>query len=259
MLAALLVSSIPSDAKWVNLFDGKSLKGWTAKIKGYDLGDNFANTFRVDKGVIQVSYDGYGGKFDSRFGHLFYKKPFSKYALRLEYRFIGKQLPDGPGWAYQNSGVMIHSQDPKTIGKDQDFPISSEVQFLGGDVEGPRFTGNLCTPGTNVVLFGKLFLPHCIDSTVSAVKGDEWVGVEVECHGSGKVIHRVNGNQAITYEQVQYDERDALTKPFVKGPNLLISGGYIALQSESHPIEFRNVMIMDLTPKTAARDDGSGR
>ena len=125
------------------MFDGKSLNGWTAKIKGYELGDNFAKTFRVSEGTIQVSYDGYGGKFNDRFGHLYYKKPYSKYIMRLEYRFTGKQLPDGPGWAYENSGVMIHCQDPKSILKDQDFPISSEVQLLGGDVDGPRFTGNL--------------------------------------------------------------------------------------------------------------------
>jgi Domain of Unknown Function (DUF1080) len=246
LIEALLCANLITPQKWTKMFDGKSLNGWTAKIKGYELGDNFAKTFRVSNGTIQVSYDGYGGKFQDRFGHLYYKKPYSSYIMRLEYRFTGKQLPDGPGWAYQNSGVMIHCQEPKSILKDQDFPISSEVQLLGGDVDGPRFTGNLCTPGTNVVMDGKLVTRHCTDSIIPAVKGDVWVKAEIECHADGKVIHRINGQEAIGYSQIQYDPNDAQAKVFIKGTNLLIAGGYISLQSESHPVEFRNIEIRGL-------------
>ena len=99
----------PTEGKWVSLFNGKDLDGWTPKIKGYDLGDNYANTFRVADGMIQVRYDGYD-RFEKKYGHLFYKQPFSHYRLKVEYRFVGKQANEGEGWAIRNSGVMIHGQ-----------------------------------------------------------------------------------------------------------------------------------------------------
>ncbi|RAJ22131.1 uncharacterized protein DUF1080 [Gelidibacter algens] len=151
---------------WISLFNGKNLDGWTPKIRGYNLGDNLHNTFRVEDGAIKVVYDGYDGKFNDAFGHLFYKTPFSNYRLRLQYRFTGDQIEDGSGWATKNSGVMIHCQDPKEMAKDQSFPLSIEVQMLGGITQGEsRPTANLCTPGTNVVIDGKLITEHCTNST----------------------------------------------------------------------------------------------
>lgn len=248
MIAHLIALALATSAQseWQTLFDGKSLDGWTAKIKGYDLGVNFGETFRVKDGAICVEYDQYGGKFNGRFGHLFYKTEYSNYVLRLEYRFVGSQLPDGPGWAYKNSGVMIHGQDPRTMGKDQDFPVSAEVQLLGGDAEGERHTGNLCTPGTNVVMGSKLVLQHCFDSTSPTYRGDRWVELEIEVRGHGTIIHRIEGEEVIRYEQVQLDERDPDAKRLIKDGKLAISGGTISLQSESHPVQFRNIRLRPL-------------
>jgi len=158
--------------KWIALFNGKNLDGWTPKITGYRAGENFGNTFRVENGLLTVNYDHYD-KFDGRFGHLFYKQPFSHYLLRVEYRFIGKQLADGPGWAFRNSGIMIHSESPKQMAIDQKFPTSIEVQLLGGSGTGKRPTANLCTPGTNVVMEGKLITRHCTNSTSKTYHGDQ--------------------------------------------------------------------------------------
>ena len=86
--------------------------------------------------------------------------------IAAEYRFVGEQVQGGPAWAMRNNGLMLHAPDPKTMLKDQDFPISIEVQLLGGLGDGkPRTTANLCTPGTNVVMSGKLVTAHCINST----------------------------------------------------------------------------------------------
>ncbi|HMS55356.1 MAG TPA: DUF1080 domain-containing protein [Fimbriimonadaceae bacterium] len=237
---------------WIPLFNGKDLDGWTPKIKGYELGRNYGNTFRVRDGKIIVAYDWYGGKFANKFGHLFYKEPFSHYRLKVEYRFVGEQLPDGPGWAYRNSGVMVHGQDPKTIRLDQDFPVSIEFQFLGAPQIPPtskpleRHTGNLCTPGTNVVLGGKLHTQHCTDSTSATIFGDLWATAEIEVHGSGKITHFINGVKVLEYEQPQYDPNDADAKGLIKDGDLLINEGTISLQSESHPIEFRKVELRRL-------------
>lgn len=240
-LIALTLFTTPHEAKWKTLFNGKDLSGWTAKVKGYALGENFGDTFRVADGTIQVRYDKYGGKFEDRFGHLFYKTPYSNYILQVEYQFSGEQLPDGPGWAFRNSGVMIHGQDPKTMRLDQDFPVSSEVQLLGN-----RSTANVCTPGTNIVMDGKLRTQHCFDSSSPSFMGDVWVKAEVEVHGHGLVIHRVEGKEVLRYEKIQLDPNDRDGKALIKDGKLEIGKGTISLQSESHPVSFRNIRIQVL-------------
>ena len=175
LLAAVGSSQEASD--WQQLFNGRDLAGWTPKITGYPLNENFGNTFRVENGVMKVAYDKYDN-FNSRFAHIFYKQKFSYYIIAVEYRFVGEQATGGAGWALRNSGVMIHCQPPETMGKDQDFPISIEVQLLGGSGKGERTTANLCTPGTNVVIDGKLFTPHCLNSKSKTYDGDQWVRVE---------------------------------------------------------------------------------
>jgi len=253
LLAALLPSLAaaadrdPGREEWVKLFDGRSLESWIPKITGYAVGENFANTFRVENGVLKVSYDGYGGVFSNRFGHLFYKTPFSHYRLVVEYRFVGEQMKDGPEWAFKNSGIMIHGQPAESMRRDQDFPISIEVQLLGGRPAGPRPTANLCTPGTNVVMNDRLVTEHCIDSASPTFRGEEWVKVEVEAHGSGTIVHRVNGRTVLTYEKPQVGGGNVSNfDPAVKKDGTLLEGGSISLQSESHPVEFRRVEILDL-------------
>lgn len=246
LLASPLFAADPPKADkdgWVPLFDGKTLDGWTPKIRGHELGDNFADTFSVKDGVIRVDYSKYD-KWDKKYGHLFYKDKFSHYRLRVEYRFVGEQIKGGEGWALRNSGVMIHCQEPKTMGKDQDFPVSIEVQFLGGNGKEKRSTCNLCTPGTNVVLDGKLYTPHTLNSKSKTFHGDEWVTAEVEVNGGGVIKHFVNGEQVLEYEKPQLDPKAADAKPLIKDEkNLIIEEGWISLQSESHPCEFRKVEV----------------
>ncbi len=246
-LAAPAAPATARDEKWIPLFNGKDLEGWTPKIVGHAAGEDPMRTFRVADGVIQVRYDGYE-KFDEKFGHLFYKTPFRRYRLRIEYRFVGQQCPGGPGWALRNSGVMIHGQSPESMRKDQDFPVSIEVQFLGGGTTGERHTGNLCTPGTNVVMDGKLITQHCTESSSKTYRDNEWVTLEVEALGAGKVTHKVNGETVLTYEQSQLDPNDNDARGLITKQNgeKLLTGGTISLQSESHPIEFRTVEILPL-------------
>ena len=245
LIALTLVSpAVAQDGKdeWVPLFNGKDLAGWTPKITGFALGENHADTFRVEDGLLKVRYDQYKS-FDGKFGHLFYKDKFSHYVARIEYRFVGDQCPGGPGWAVRNSGLMFHCQDPKTMRKEQEFPVSIEAQFLGGPEKGERTTNNLCTPGTNVVMGGELITRHCTNSESKTYRGDGWVTVEIEVRGAGKVTHRVEGETVLEYEQPQYDPRDADGAKLIKDKKLLIEEGYLSLQAESHPVDFRKVDI----------------
>lgn len=248
--AALAEDAAPADkapdSGWISLFNGKDLEGWTPKIRNHELGENYGNTFRVEDGVIKVSYDQYD-QFNGTYGHLFYKSPFSKYRFRVEYRFTGEQAPGGEGWATRNSGVMIHCQDPATMRKDQDFPVSIEVQLLGGLSDGkPRSTANMCSPGTHIVMDGKLKRTHCINSESKTFDGDQWVTVEIEVNGGGAIRHYVNGDLVMEYEQPQYDDRDGNAIEVIKDGKLAIESGYISLQSESHPVEFRKVEILPI-------------
>ena len=234
--------------EWVSLFNGKDLTGWTPKIRYCDLGENFENTYRVEDGLLKVRYEGDGYKsFGERFGHLFYKDQFSNYRFRVEYRFVGQQCTDGPGWAIRNSGVMVHGQDPGTMSKDQDFPVSIEVQLLGGNGKDARTTSNLCTPGTNVVMNGELKLQHCINSSSKTYHGEQWVTAEIEVHNGEIIKHLIDGEVVLEYHQPQLDKRDGNAKKLIKDDQLIIKGGSISLQSESHPIDFRKVEIMVLS------------
>jgi len=232
--------------EWIQLFNGKDLKDWTAKIKDHPVNDNFGNIFRVENGVIKVSYDQYDDKFKEQFGHLFYKKPFSAYLLVVEYRFTGEQIKDGPGWAIRNSGMMLHGQSPESMTLDQDFPISMEAQLLGGNGKDERTTNNLCTPGTNVVMNGKLFTPHCVNSTSKTYHGDQWVRAEVLVLRDSIVKHIVQGDTVLVYGKPQYDGNDKWVNQAGLQGGTTISSGTISLQSESHPVEFRKVELFDL-------------
>jgi len=236
---------VPAESRWISLFNGKDLKGWTPKITGYDLGVNYGNTFRVEDGVLKVAYDQYD-KFGGRFGHLFYKTAFSRYRLRLQYRFVGDQTPGGPGWAFRNSGIMVHCQAPQSMSKGQDFPVSIEVQLLGGNGTDERPTGNLCSPGTHVVMNDRLIVQHCVNSRSKTYHGDQWVTAEVEVHGNGVIKHLINGEVVLEYEQPQLDEKDADAKKLIKDGDTMLHEGYISLQAESHAVEFRKVEILPL-------------
>jgi len=236
----------PDKKEWRQLFNGKDLKDWKIKIRGYALGDNFGNTFRVENGVIRVGYEKYD-QYNERFGHMFFKEKFSHYIIAAEYRFVGEQCPGGPNWATRNSGIMLHCQSPESMGKDQDFPISIEAQLLGGLGKGPRTTANLCTPGTNVEMDGKLFTPHCINSKSKTYDGDQWVRAEILVDGDKQIKHMVNGETVLSYEKPQIGGGNVSGHdPAVKKDGMLLSEGYISLQSESHPIEFRKVELLNL-------------
>ena len=236
----------PAQEEWVQLFDGESLNGWTPKIAGYPYAENFAETFRVQDGTISVSYDGYD-EFEDRFGHLFFETPFSHYLIRVEYRFTGEQVSGGPGWAYRNSGIMVHSPPGSSMLDGQDFPISIEVQLLGGNGTDDRTTSNLCTPGTHVEMEGNLVTRHCINSVSETYHGDQWVTAEVLVLGGESISHRLNEQVVLEYQRPQIGGGSVDSfDPAYKTDGKILTEGYISLQSESHPVQFRKVELLNL-------------
>ena len=244
LLASGFQESQPA-SEWIQLFNGKDLSGWDIKISGYELNDNYKNTFRVEDGLLKVSYDEYED-FNGEFGHLFYHEKFSHYILRVEYRFVGEQVPGGPDWALRNNGAMLHSQSAESMGLDQDFPVSIEAQLLGGTGEGERTTANLCTPGTHVVMEGELVTQHCINSSSETYHGDQWVTVEMEVRGAELIRHVIDGETVISYSKLQIGGESVSDDPPLED-GTPVTEGYIALQAETHPTEFRTVELLDLS------------
>jgi hypothetical protein len=236
----------PVEENWIQLFNGKDLNDWQIKFKGYELGENYLNTFRVEDGMLRVSYENWE-EWTGTFGHIFYKGEFSHYRLRVEYRFINDQVKDGPGWAYRNNGLMLHGQPAETMELDQDFPVSIEVQLLGGAPTGERSTMNLCTPGTNVVMDGELVEQHCNNSKSKTYRGDDWVSVEVEVHGGEIIRHFVEGEEVMSYEKPQLDPKEKyFTKLLQLYGDTIITKGTISLQAESHNTDFRKIELLVL-------------
>ncbi len=244
MVACKPAAQTGDEENWIQLFNGNDLEDWDIKFAKHPLNENYNNTFRVENGIMVVRYDEWDS-IDGEFGHIFYRKPFSHYRLRVEYRVVGEQIAGGAGWAFKNSGIMFHSQSAASMHQDQSFPVSIEAQFLGGDVEGDRPTMNLCTPGTHVVLDGKLHTPHCINSTSRTYRGEEWVTVELVVLGHEIVHHIVEGDTVLTYSKPQISDDTPEGFPLLEGT--LLESGYIALQAESHPYEFRKVELLDLS------------
>ncbi len=247
LLAVIFQHGARAQEQWVALFNGKDINDWFIKIHHHEIDDNFGNTFRVKDSIIQVRYDQYGD-FNEQFGHLYYKIPFSYYHLKFEYRFVGEWCKTAPSYTILNSGVMYHSQDPRTMPKEQDWPISIEMQLLAGLGDGqPRPTGNMCSPGTHVVYQGKLDTRHCINSSSKTYGKDEWIQGELIVLGDSLITHIINGDTVLQYSKPQ------IGGPVVNGfdpkqkqDGKLLSKGYIALQSEGQPVDFRNIKILNL-------------
>jgi hypothetical protein len=237
------------DGKWVSLFNGKNLNGWVPKFKNHPAGENYKDTFRVENGLLTVSYQNWENFPKNMFGHLFTDQAYSNYRLRVEYRFIGEQVTNSPKykWAYRNNGIMLHSPSAQEMELDQEFPLSGESQLLGGNGKDKRTTGNFCSPSTNILKDGNLITAHCLTSNSKTFHGDQWVWFEIEARDDGSVKHFVNDELVFEYDELQVDPKDKYGKKWLaQGKPLKLTGGYFSLQAETHPTQFRTIEIKSL-------------
>ena len=254
LIFLMIISSIncteqendPGKEEWISLFDGSNMADWSPKFAGYELGVNYNNRIVLEDSLLKVRY-AKQDSFSANFGHLFYKEKFSHYRLKATYRFVGEQQAGGPGWAFRNNGLMLHCQDPKTLGLDQDFPISLELQLLGGDGTNDRTNANLCTPGTNVVMNDSLFTPHCVNSNSDTYHGDQWVDVEALVLGDSLIQHIVGGKVVMEYKKPTIGGGDISgfrEAAYKEGQPL--DEGFISIQAETHPIDFKSIELLNL-------------
>jgi len=247
---AVLGLAAPAGAaeRWQSIFNGRNLDGWVVKLNHHPAGENWRNTFQAKDGVLRVDYSQYP-RFNDEYGHLIYKTPLSSYRLRLEYRFMGPSPPGAQPWAVRNSGVMIHGQAPEAMALDQPYPIAVEAQLLGGTPGATRPTGAVCTPGTTVSIGGVPQKAHCIDSSAPTFQDGQWVKFEVEVHGARLVRHFVNGEKVMEYTDIKLDPSEFKRFANIEPGDAKVAPldhGYVSLQAESGPIEFRKIELMRL-------------
>lgn len=254
---SLVACTSPKEAReeeWIKLFNGKDISDWIVKVHHHETGVNFGNTFRVEDRIIKVRYDQYGD-YKDQFAHLYYKQPYSHYHLVVEYRFTGELQKGAPDYTMLNSGVMFHSQDPRGMLKEQNWPISVEMQFLADIEDGnPRPTGNMCSPGTEIEYQGKMFDGHCLNSSSKTYNKNEWVRAELIVLGDSLITHIINGDTVLQYS------KPTMGGGVVAGYDSAIwqsgkplTSGYIALQSEGQPVDFRKVELKNLRKEIQVR------
>lgn len=251
----------PGTEIWESLFNGKDLSGWDIKISGFPLNENYKDTFVAEDSMIRIRYDAYE-TFDDAFGHMYYEQPFSYYKLRFDYRFTGEQLAGGASWNVRNSGIMLHSQSAASNETGQDFPVSIEMQLLGGLGDGERNTANVCTPGTAVEMNGTVNYDHCISSNSATYHGDQWVHAEAVVLGGDAMYFIVEADTVLQFQHPQVGggfitDQDGQSdwesfgvvrdkEMWLSKSGEVLTSGYIALQAESHPIDFKNIEILNL-------------
>ncbi|MEM6632778.1 MAG: DUF1080 domain-containing protein [Bacteroidota bacterium] len=232
------------EPQWRSLFNGATLDGWVMKINGYELNDNYANTFRVEDSILKISYDDYE-RYDQRYGALYFDESFDNYRLKVEYRFVGDTAHAAPNWGFRDSGIQYHGQSPQSVAKGQYFPVCLEFNLHGGDGENERPNGQICTIGTKVIFEGELNRDFCTMPSISRTfHGDQWVTAEIEVKDDS-ISHWLNGEKVLAFSSPQYDPDHDLGKTFIQGDTVAITSGYISLQSNSHPIQFRKIEILE--------------
>ncbi|MFX0555650.1 3-keto-disaccharide hydrolase [Maribacter sp. CXY002] len=229
---------------WIPIFNGKDLDGWTMKINGYPVGENFGNTFRVKDSILSIRYDAYGPEFGERFGALFYDRELTNYRLKVTYRFVGDTAPGAPEWGYRDSGVQIHTQPPNTVQLNQSFPICLEYNLHGGNGTEDRPLGAICGIGMKVEVDGERSDLFCNPAKVGKTfHGDQWVTIEIDVK-DGKMKHFVNGEEIMSYANPIYDTKNEFAQAFIQEGDSTVKSGYISLQSNSHPIDFKKIELL---------------
>lgn len=237
--------AVPTTPEWNQIFDGKSLDGWTFKINKHPLGENFGNTFRVEDGILKIRYDEYGDDFDKRFGAIYYDKEMSNYRFKAEYRFVGETAPGAPEWGFRDSGVQFHSQSPQSVKIDQPFPVCLEYNLHGGDGENERPVGAICANGMNITVNGAKNESYCTPAAkAKTFHGDQWVTLEIDVK-DGQIKHFVNGEEILAYSNPVLNADHDLGKTLIKNDVTKVNSGYISLQSNSHPIDFRKIELLE--------------
>ena len=198
----------------------------------------------MEDGILSTRYDQYDS-FRSKFGSLYFNKKFTNYRLKVEYRFVGELTPGAPSWGFRDGGIQYHCQPPATVGLTQSFPVCLEYNLHGGNGKDDRPVGEICASGMYVEINGKRNASYCTPAMVKRTfHGDQWVTAEIEVRDS-VITHFVNGEKILEYKNPRFDPAHAVGKTLIINGDDKVRSGYISIQSNSHPMDFRKIEIME--------------
>jgi hypothetical protein len=240
------------DTAWVSMYNGKDLEGFTPYFEKGPA--NPDSTFRyTPEGYLFVNQ--HLDKGTTGFGHLFYtKKKLSYYMVRAIFRFTTKTSVSGftGGDQPQNNGLMIHSQDPKTM-NGKSFPTSSECQLLGPENalnSVPKSQGflsgsdaNLCVSGITVNYKGNDVSSNCWRSEYPAAWKNTnipfedtagWTDVTARVLGDSLIQHYIHGVKVLEFSKIRAN-------------GAALKDGYLAIQAEGTPTVFKTLEYVELT------------
>jgi dipeptidyl-peptidase-4 len=208
-----------------HLFNGKDLTGWVKEAKEQKDGTprwtvTSAGELRCEAGL-------------AGFGFLRYdREQFSDFILRLEYRFEPERVTLFSG----NSGIGIRTGkfDPARSSATRPSYAAYEVQLLddAGKPANKNSTGSLYR--------------YAAPTKNAAKPAPEWNALEITCSGP-RIKVRLNGDEILDVVQTQLE--DLSRKPVgTPPPKEKPLSGYIALQSHSGTVYFRNICIQPTGP-----------
>lgn len=248
IIAVLSIASLSADEKgFVPLFDGETLKGWSA---ARSTGGENTGAFSVNKEEKAIhTYAGKEAGSKQVSDCLNTDIEFSHYILKLEYKWLDKRYAPRADWD-RDAGLLFHVHgNTKKV-----WPLSLEMQIgesPATKIEKRRFhTGDLFVLGGNLRVTttktGKFY-----DPKGKAVEGrpvptklgvekphGEWNEMEIHVHGADKATFIFNG-------EVVHEITDM--KQLVEGGTPIpLTKGRIGLQAEWAEILYRNIRIKEL-------------
>ncbi len=149
-IAALLNSGmaqsakdIPPHGKLIKLFNGKDLTGFDTLLQSKGWNKDPDKVFTVEKGVIHVSGNDYGG--------IVTQKEYENYYLRAEFKWGEKTYMDRVGKA-RDTGILYNITGPMPAPPKGVWPRSFEFQIIEGG------TGDIwLIKGASLKVKGQLF------------------------------------------------------------------------------------------------------
>jgi hypothetical protein len=241
-----------ADERWIQLFNGKDLKGWSTFLQKQNKNEDPSKVFQVQNGAIHV----YGNRSAGTVvpaGYLASDAEFANYHLRLEYKWGAKKFAPRDKQR-RDAGLLYHVTAPDVI-----WPRCIECQIQENDtgdcftVRGTQLSAsiemeNIETPGGFKLLprykpedrggkqqtVGEGGIARIVKSSIH--ERDGWNMVELIIRGCDDTVHIVNGHTVFNGSDLrQLNAKNKSWEP--------LTHGRIALQAEFAEVFYRNVEI----------------
>ena len=248
VFGVMSAGALHAEEGFVPLFNGKTMEGWKSARSS---GEGDWGPFRVDEKEQAIHvYKGEEAGSKQENDCLYTEKDYSRYVLRLEYKWVEKRFAPRTDWD-RDAGLLFHVHgDLKKV-----WPLSMEMQI--GETPGDsdkalnrRFhTGDLFVLGKNLRCMtrktGKLYDPEAelVESRSAQTKlgvekpHGEWNEMEIVVDGAKAVTFKLNGEVVFEIQNLTQN---------IDGETLPLEKGRIGLQAEWAELMYRNIRIKEM-------------